>query len=545
VSSNGLHNGREEKEQLLFTEKFKRPSSGTTSSHRGSVSSNRGRLLRVAIIGGGPGGTAAAYYLARTFNSSNASRYLASEGISTQPKLNSSQLNFSDIIPSLSIDLYEKSDRVGGRCFSQPIVFSANNNTYSTTVEWGASMFVDENKNLVEASKNFDLKLIPFSSNTDSDDNRFGIWKPSQKRFEFVESNSKWKDKFNGIYRYGLSPFWTIRMVNRVVGQFLKLYDTTKGFESIEEMIHVLKMEPYMKVSAREFFESKYQFRRKWIDEMLETVTRVNYGQNLADTHVFATLVGFVQGQTWQIEGGNQQIFQGFVNHSNANVFLNTGVNRIQSSQSPSTNTYPLYTVSSSNVGDKEYDIVIMATGELHHSGIQFTNSTIPFEPTPYQHLHVTYVVGNINATTFPDPPPNIFSMAATPETFFNSVSLIRKFSDLGKSLFKVFSPNELTWEQLDTLFFDLSQDLVWRNEWDAYPKMIPRTPKNPCPPVELVKNSNVFYVNSFEPFISTMETETLSAKNIIRLLWQRFVVNPISKNRETCDWIDKWLTVL
>lgn len=50
--------------------------------------------------------------------------------------------------------------------------------------------------------------------------------------------------------------------------------------------------------------------------------------------------------------------------------------------------------------------------------------------------------------------------------------------------------------------------------QWDAYPKLPPTTT---FPPVKLDKG--FFYVNAFEPFISTMETSTLAARNIVDIM--------------------------
>ena len=41
--------------------------------------------------------------------------------------------------------------------------------------------------------------------------------------------------------------------------------------------------------------------------------------------------------------------------------------------------------------------------------------------------------------------------------------------------------------------------------------------PTNSFPPIKLEKG--LYYVNAFEPFISTMETETIAARNVVELL--------------------------
>ncbi len=47
--------------------------------------------------------------------------------------------------------------------------------------------------------------------------------------------------------------------------------------------------------------------------------------------------------------------------------------------------------------------------------------------------------------------------------------------------------------------------------QWDSYPKLPPTTT---FPPVKA--DDGLWYVNSMEPWISTMETETLSSRNLV-----------------------------
>ena len=97
-------------------------------------------------------------------------------------------------------------------------------------------------------------------------------------------------------------------------------------------------------------------------------------------------------------------------------------------------------------------------------------------------------------------------------EPEFNSLSyhgLIRE----GEWAVKIFSKQRMSDEWLNKVF---SGKVGWvhRKEWDAYPKLPPTTS---FPPVKL--DDGFYYVNAFEPFISTMETETISSRNVVDLL--------------------------
>jgi len=77
----------------------------------------------------------------------------------------------------------------------------------------------------------------------------------------------------------------------------------------------------------------------------------------------------------------------------------------------------------------------------------------------------------------------------------------------------KIFSKERISDEWLDTIF-NGQVGWVYRKEWDAYPKLPPTTT---FPPVKL--DAGLYYVNAFEPFISTMETETIASRNVVDLL--------------------------
>ena len=56
----------------------------------------------------------------------------------------------------------------------------------------------------------------------------------------------------------------------------------------------------------------------------------------------------------------------------------------------------------------------------------------------------------------------------------------------------------------------------VYRKIWYAYPRAPPR--KNTFFP-RINPDEGLYYVNAFESFISTMETQCLAAHNVVRLL--------------------------
>jgi len=97
-------------------------------------------------------------------------------------------------------------------------------------------------------------------------------------------------------------------------------------------------------------------------------------------------------------------------------------------------------------------------------------------------------------------------------EPEFNSMSYHGLVKD-GEWAVKIFSKERIEDAWLADMF-NGSVGWVHRKEWDAYPKLPPTTT---FPPVKLDKG--FYYVNAFEPFISTMETETIASRNVVDLL--------------------------
>jgi len=85
-----------------------------------------------------------------------------------------------------------------------------------------------------------------------------------------------------------------------------------------------------------------------------------------------------------------------------------------------------------------------------------------------------------------------------------------------GETINKLFSRQELSDEILDRLY--TSRSWTFRKVWKSYPKLLPNQTFPPLEPDE-----NLFYINSYEPYVSTMETECISSKNIVKLLAKKW----------------------
>jgi prenylcysteine oxidase/farnesylcysteine lyase len=119
---------------------------------------------------------------------------------------------------TLNVTVFERSSYVGGR--------STTVNAYGNPlepVELGASIFVEVNTILKNSSQAFGLKPKE-SSETDGGE-LLGIW--DGKEFVYKQKDSGWYywDIAKLLWKYGLAPYRTQKLVQNTVGKFRKLYE--------------------------------------------------------------------------------------------------------------------------------------------------------------------------------------------------------------------------------------------------------------------------------------------------------------------------------
>ncbi|PPQ63712.1 hypothetical protein CVT24_004292 [Panaeolus cyanescens] len=438
---------------------------------------------RIAIVGAGAGGSSAAFWVSKAKD-----RF----GLNVE------------------IDIYERSSYIGGR---STVVYPYND-TSLPEFELGASIFVEANKNLWRASDEFNLTRRDFQ-----DQNyQTGIWDGEQVLVAF---SGGWWDTAKLLWRYGfLSPQRTSTVVQNMIKRFLHLYqpDAPK-WDNIADLADAFEWTQLINSTTAEFLLSQ-GVSEKYIHEVVEAATRVNYGQNVDSIHALEGACSMAATGATGIAGGNFQIFEAFVNRSGANVFLDTTVKSITPKNGPS----HLWTLKSDR-GSVDYQAVVFAA-PFHSTGIVVPNTiSEQIPPQPYVNLHVTLL-----STTSPTANPAYFGLpsdAIVPRMLlttyqgareghskpeFNSMSYHGEVRE-GEWAVKIFSDHELSDEWLSDMFLG-QVGWVHRKVWNAYPKLPPTTS---FPPVKLDKG--LYYVNAFEPFISTMETETIAARNAVDLL--------------------------
>ncbi|KAF9229709.1 FAD/NAD(P)-binding domain-containing protein [Gyrodon lividus] len=452
---------------------------------------------RIAVIGAGAGGSSAAFWISKAKQRSNI---------------------------DVEVDVYERAFYIGGRSTT---VYPYNDSTYAP-IELGASIFVDANKNLMRASKEFNLSLSDFT-------NEFadtGIWDGS--KFVLVMDNSSyaksWWTSLKILWRYGYTaPVKTQAIVKNLIARFLGLYTTeSPRWDDVADLAARFE---WVEMSNRTTAEHltvngiSQQFTR----EMVEAATRVNYGQDVDGIHALEGMTSMAATGASGVATGNFRIFENFLEKSGAKVHLNTEVKEIE--RIPDSSLWMVRTTS----GMEIYRGIILAA-PFHQTGISIPSDLAErIPPQPYVHLHVTLLTtrnekmkseyfGLAPGSYVPQTILTTFegARAGGAEPEFNSLSYHGRVHRTDQSgqvndgeeewKVKIFSKERISDEWLAKVFDDVSW--VYRKEWDAYP-ILPPTTK--FPPVKV--DQGFYYVNAFEPFISTMETETIASRNVVDLL--------------------------
>jgi len=445
----------------------------------------------VAIVGGGFGGSATAYFL---------HQYLGDEVETT---------------------LYESLDVVGGR--ARVIKFEG------LQFELGGSIYFEENYLIKDLSNLFGLQN---HSLDDTDDKKIlGIW--NGKTFDIETSPSKYITLGKFIWRYGLAPIYVNNIAEKTVKNFLKLYNDEEPWESMEEYLVKYTLFHLTKFDIFEFLVKENKINTDYVNEIIAGMTRVTYNSNLTDISAFGGLISVVGSgaRLYNIKNGNYLVCEKMIQNSKATLLLNTKVLKINKLDSQ----YEVVSSSTKGLMQKNnFDIVVIAS-PLELNGVEFSfelrkNSKGVRE---YRKVYVTIVKGLFNASYFDkssiNDVPEIILTSNDATSPFNSIGSMHSFSD-GTKIVKFFSTQELSEKDLDKIFS--KRFATKKHEWFAYPIL----KKNlQMPPIKL--NENLYYVNAFESAISVMEGEAVSGRNIARLITAKISPNKISppnKKQET-----------
>ncbi|XP_040849185.1 prenylcysteine oxidase 1 isoform X1 [Ochotona curzoniae] len=450
---------------------------------------------KIAIIGGGIGGTSAAYYLRQKFGK------------------------------DVKLDLFERGE-VGGRLATM----SVENQEY----EAGGSVIHPLNLHMKRFVKDLGLSAIPVSGGL------VGVYDGDTLVFE--ESSWFIVNMLKLIWRYGFQSLRMHMWVEDMLDKFMRIYRYQShdyAFSTVEKMLHGLGGDDFVGTINRTLLESlqKAGFSEKFLNEMVAPVMRTNYGQSLGiNTFVGAVSMACTDSGLWAVEGGNKLVCSRLLQASKSNLISASVVSIEEKTRTKqtgsSTKVYEVVYQTGSETRSDFYDIVLIATPmNQKMANITFLNFDPPIEEFhgSFQQVVTTLIKGELNSTVFSSRAKDKFGLSAVLTTdnsdlFINSIGITASVREKdgpqpstdGTHVWKIFSQETLTKAQISKLF--LSYDYAVTRSWFASPQYKP--PKK-CP--SIILHDRLYYLNGIEFAASAMEMSAIAANNAALLAYHRW----------------------
>ena len=424
----------------------------------------------------------------------------------------------------------------------------------SYPVELGASIFVKVNSILNDAVGEFNLSTSSFTPDTKIPGAALAVW--DGQKFVVNQETNGWWDTAKLLWKYGLAPIKTMRLMRKVVGQFLKMYD--HPLFPFEDLTQVAQDAGLLAVTAATGLQylKENSITGDFGHDIVQASTRVNYAINLDHIHGLEAMVCMAAEEARSVQGGNWQIFDRMVKASKATTVLGTKVSAITpqgktkqySLKFDATNHSTLVTYRSDR-----YDEIIVAT-PFQVSDLSLPLDDIAIDEIPYVQLHVTLfasphllsptyfnlapdeAVPRVILTTLPKDDKPHKGPAGVGSPGFFSISLLHgvtnPHTNSQEYLYKIFSaepPNSTFLAHLLDIKFEgpiedaetSDKDITWmyRKLWNSYPYEYPRVT------FEKIKLAEgLWYTGGMDSFISTMETNALMGRNVAQLVIDKWV---------------------
>lgn len=428
---------------------------------------------RIAIIGGGIGGTAAAHFVRNLFQNKKC-----------------------------DIHLYEPSS-IGGRLATVEIS--------GREYEAGGSIIHEKNFYMKNLSESLGLKR------RDPVSGLLGIY--NGKEYVFKETNNQAVNIGKLLWRYGWSIvklwFWIKSMLDNFVRIYI-IQDKGYAFSGVSQLLYAMEKNfpNYTQESFKDYM-MKSGFSEKLISEIGQSVTRVNYGQT-TNVNAFVGAVSLAASDSglWSVSGGNKQVPEKLLEKADVTLHKKNVL-------SVTLMKDEIFAIKESSDSVVElYDVVIVAVPLIDGiSNITFNNfpSKIQNFKGKFHRTIATYVNGKVNMSAIGLHPTDHLDGVITinPELPFNSLGKVYpvdyKKDESVPEVWKIFSQQPLTDDFMSEMFESISEVKVI--DWLAYPQYTPPDTLHP-----FVLHPGLYYINAVEWAASAMEMSVIAARNVALL---------------------------
>ncbi|XP_066570284.1 prenylcysteine oxidase 1 [Amia ocellicauda] len=460
---------------------------------------------KIAVVGAGVGGTAAAYFLRQEFGA------------------------------EVQIDVFE-AGQVGGRLASVHVE--------GAEYDAGVSGFHPLNLHMKHFADTLGLPV------------RGGV--PSLRAVldgpGLVLEESEWLlvTVLRLLWRHGLGLLRLALWVEGELDKLMRVYQFQQfgySFSSVERLLHAIGGDDFLRLTNQTLGEALQGagFSQHFVNEIVIPVTRGSYGQSVK-INAFAGVVALAGAGTnrWAVEGGNQLICTGLLYHSKAQLIQAT-VSTITTKQRPlrtggSVSLYEVSYTREDGGGHGLYDIVVVATPlQQGTSDITFPGLTPPVNapfPGRYHPTVTTLVLGCLNTAQLHASPdlqaseilttdmggavgglggsPTVYSL--TTQDPVRPPAGYRRPPAHQPRVWRVLSSAPLSESQLGTLFLPPAE-VVSRRQWLASPAYS-GTPHR-LPPVVL--HERLYYVSAVDWAAAGPELSAVAARNVALLARHRW----------------------
>ena len=459
--------------------------------------------VRVGVIGGGIGGSSAAYWLRQLWKGQSAAR-----------ELNITFLTDDSTGRTTSVG-------VGGQMFEE-----------------GGSVIHPKN----EYMKYFVKAAAKSSELLDGEGNGFsGLVEDDS--FFFFTTNHKVEDDIRLAVRYGLSVIRIQEIVDSMLKRFDRIYtlqQNGEAYATVPEMLNA--MDPtgdfwnMTQQSGADYMRSR-DISELAVQELVATATRVNYNQDPDNITAFPTLVALAGSQDglFAVKGGNTLVARGLRAESSAEPPTGVHVESIERIPASAKEHTVTYKVTSTNGAVDVFESLVVAA-PLQLANITFINflntSLVPPCCPQYQTVFATFVKGsprgsyvnlpaNMSGSNYPD------LVVTRPGTGMKFLCIGRESTVTGEPVsgapvWKIFSHERVTNDTLKEAFESVEE--VWHGEtayvskdWLAYP----RFGAGPETFLPFQLDNTVVYTSTIEWVASAMEMSAISGRNAALLLYK------------------------
>uniref|UniRef100_A0A0P4WG59 Prenylcysteine lyase domain-containing protein n=1 Tax=Scylla olivacea TaxID=85551 RepID=A0A0P4WG59_SCYOL len=461
---------------------------------------------RIAVIGGGIGGTAAAYFLHDLFGD------------------------------EVLIDLYEP-DHIGGRLATLSVA--------GQEYEAGGSVIHPTNQYMKNFAAQFGL------SHTTPCSESVGLF--NGEDYVFTSSNIALVDFAKLFLRYGWDVYRLQKVPAAVLHDFIKIYKLQhegQAFKDVASLLSAMSKEMLrMTQMSTTDWLMEQGFSPLTISELVMSALQCNYGQT-PEMHAFVGLIALAGADSnlWSVEGGNKRVAEELLKHSRASLLRRRVAQVAHSTSTPrkfmvwSHEPDEPVEAEAAAMGQKdaaqetketwreqEYDAVILATPLTQDSTkIQLVNFTQQFSFSGHYELIETTIVRGVvrpESLMLNDDEMLDNILVINPRLMFNSFGRQhpvkgRKCDQEAVGVWKIFSPHKIPEDLLD-IFFQ-RREVTHAISWLAYPHY---STNQTLGDFELAPG--LYHLNAIEWAGSAMEMSVIGAKNVALLAYKQWKNDP------------------